>query len=167
MGIPFSTPTSSATIVIDASLVEWDIHLNSHTVQDIQTLQEAKLHIYILELQAVSLACKAFLPLICSLCIQVMLDNITTLVCINKLGGARSHLLCLEAVRLWKTCIGYITIIQAAYLLGVYNSLADNLSRHFAVVHDRKSMNLFSHFHVVRHTSMGPLWLNGNTSLPG
>lgn len=47
----------------------------------------------LLELRAVHLAWKAFLPLLHSLHIQIMTDSNAAVVCINKQGGVRSRLL--------------------------------------------------------------------------
>lgn len=54
---------------------------------------EGKLHINILELRVVRLACKAFLPLIESCHIQLVSNNITAVVYMNKQGTARSPFL--------------------------------------------------------------------------
>lgn len=75
-----------ATIVTDT----WEgIHLDYHTAQGLWTPREARLHVNLLELRAVCLACKAFLPLMLAPCT----DNVGQCnhggVYVNR--GARSH----------------------------------------------------------------------------
>lgn len=121
---------------MNASLLGWGTHLNSHIAQGIWIPQEARLYINMLELWALTLAWKAFLPFIRTLHLQVMSDSITTVVYINKQGEARSLPVCLEAVRLRNWCIRPSITIQMAYLPQVHNSLADSLSRCFSVDHE-------------------------------
>lgn len=76
---PFNPPTR-ATILTDAFLTGWSAHLDYYTAQGTWTPQEAWLHINLLELREICLVCKGFLYLICSLHVQILSDNITTVV---------------------------------------------------------------------------------------
>lgn len=80
VGVDFNLPTHKATIVIDASLLGWGVHLNNHTAQETWIPREARLRINVGEVRVVHLVCKAFLQVIRSFHIQVMSDNITTMI---------------------------------------------------------------------------------------
>lgn len=108
---PFNSPILRAALLMAASRTGWSTHLDCHIAQGTWTPREARLYISLLELRVVHLVCKAFLPLIRSVYVQIMSDNITTVVYINKQGGMRSDSFCLEAIRLWNWCITNHTTI--------------------------------------------------------
>ncbi|KAJ1196926.1 hypothetical protein NDU88_000789 [Pleurodeles waltl] len=97
-GRPFSLPPPVATVVADASTLGWGAHLGDLEVKGLWSPVEQRFHINLLELQAVRLALKAFLPSICGQSVQVLTDNTTAMLYINKQGGVGSYLLCREAL---------------------------------------------------------------------
>ncbi|KAM7166314.1 uncharacterized protein RBU57_007209 [Macrochelys suwanniensis] len=131
-------PPPSVTITTDASLIGWGAHLGHHNVQGKWSPTETRLHINLLELRAVHNACRHFLPLIRGTSISVLTDNMACMFYINRQGGARSHLLCVEAMNLWNFCIHNNINITASYLPGCQNITADSLSRHFSQEHEWK-----------------------------
>lgn len=100
VGVPFLQLAPTMILTTDASLICWGAHLHTHTVQGRWSLTEFTLHINLLELQEVCNACLYFLPLITHCTIRVMTDNSACMFYINRQGRARSHLLCLEALKL-------------------------------------------------------------------
>lgn len=125
----FTLLTPQATIATDASLVGRGAHLNHHMAQGIWMPQEARIYIKVLELRAVHFVCQAFLPLIWSRHVQLLSNNISALVYINKPGSAKSPSLCSEYIHLWNWCTKHHVMLQVTYLPGTQNSLVDTLSR--------------------------------------
>ncbi|KAJ1172079.1 hypothetical protein NDU88_003931 [Pleurodeles waltl] len=90
----------------------------------------------LLELRAIPLAVKAFLPSLRGQSVQVLTVNTTTMWYINKQGGVDSYLLFREALRLWSWAQDHQICLVANHLAGVLNVLADSLSRHFSADHE-------------------------------
>lgn len=88
------------------------------------------------ELWAVRLACQAFQTNLQGKCISVLTDNTRAMFYINKQGGAHSPHLCQEALTLWEYCIAHSSHLEAFYLPGSQNTLADHLSRSFVSHHE-------------------------------
>ena len=61
--------------------------------------------------------------------VLVKCDNMSIVMYLNKMGGARSRSLCRQTVRLLLWCSRRRFSIQAAHLPGADNTLADSLSR--------------------------------------
>lgn len=110
-------------------LCELGAHLDHHAAQGVWMPQEVRIPINMLELRAVLLICQAFLPLLRLCHIQFLSDNIAAVVYIKKQGGTKSLSLCSESIHLWNWCIKHHITLQATYLSGTQNSLADTLSR--------------------------------------
>ncbi|KAG6930889.1 hypothetical protein G0U57_002791, partial [Chelydra serpentina] len=132
-GVPFQPPLPTLTLVTDASALGWGAHLGQLTTQGMWLQHELDLHINIKELRAIRLACQAFLAHLQGRCVEVLTDNTTAMYYLNKQGGARSSPLCREALLLWDLCLTHSVSLQASYLPGVQNVLADQLSRRFLV----------------------------------
>lgn len=132
-GISFNPPTSHATLTTDASLVGWVAHIQGHTVQGLCSVREAWMHIHFLELHEVQHACQMLLPFIQSRHIQLLSDNMTAIVYINKQGSARSRTLCREAI--WNWCLRHL-VLHTTLLSGMDNNLADTLSCSFHINHE-------------------------------
>ena len=123
---PFKT---SATITTDASLMGWGGHMNNQTIQGLWPDKMKTQHINNLELEAVFLTVKHFLPQLRNKSVLVRSDNTTVVQYINKQGGTRSVLLCQETWKLWNLALENNMILIAAHIAGVSNTLADQLSR--------------------------------------
>lgn len=132
-GVPFHPPQPTLTLVTDASALGWGAHLGGLSMQGIWNESELLLHINIRELRAIHLACQAFLPHLRGHCVAVLTDNTTAMFYLNKQGGAQSLPLCQEALLLWDFCLAHSINLQASYLPGVQNVLADSLSRRFLI----------------------------------
>ncbi|KAJ1135528.1 hypothetical protein NDU88_001967 [Pleurodeles waltl] len=135
-GKPFSLPPPVATVISDASTLGWEAHLGDLEIKSRWSPVEQMLHINLLELRAVRLALKAFLPSLRGQSVQILTDNTTTMWYINKQGGVGSYLLCREALRLWCWAQDHQICLMANHLAGVLNVRADVLSRHFSLDHE-------------------------------
>ena len=89
---PLHPPKYVTSIYMDASAQGWGAHCAHMIAQGHWSTQQSKLHISVLELKAVLLALKTFVPQLSlhQRIIQVASDNTTVCAYINKLGGTRS-----------------------------------------------------------------------------
>ena len=96
------------------------------------SMEEQELNINCLELKAIKLALKSFVPLY-NQCrhIRVMSDNTTAIAYINKKGGTHCMILNDLAVSIWEYCLDKGIHISAAHIPGKHNVLADIASREF------------------------------------
>ena len=93
-------------------------------------------HINLLELRAVHLALKSFLPAISSSSRLLQMDNTTTMHYLNKQRGTCVRPLSIEAQTIWRWLTATNLTITAVHLPGVQNVEADALSREFQDNHD-------------------------------
>lgn len=65
-GVPLSAPLPTKTLIVETSTHEWGgwSHLDHLQTQGLCSPAEAPLHINIMELRTISLACKIFLPVV-------------------------------------------------------------------------------------------------------
>ncbi|KAJ1214845.1 hypothetical protein NDU88_002456 [Pleurodeles waltl] len=123
-GKPFQQLPPVATVITDASTLGWGAHLGDLEIKGLWSPEEQMFHINLLELRAVRLALKAFLPSLRGQSVQVLTDNTTTMWYINKQGGVGSYLLCREALRLWSWAKDHRICLIANHLAGVLNGRA-------------------------------------------
>ena len=83
----------------------------------------------LLELEAVFLAVKHFLPFLKNQNVLIRTDNTTVMHYINKQGGTRSRPLCHMSWDLWNLVLKNNMQIKAAHIMGKQNYLVDLLSR--------------------------------------
>ena len=95
-------------------------------------MEERKQHINYLELLAAFVALRAFVGNREGLSILLLLDNITALVFMNRMGGTHSAHISDLAVEIRNWCICRNIMIHAAHLPGLENVRIDRESRHLA-----------------------------------
>ncbi|XP_029963540.1 uncharacterized protein LOC115400030 [Salarias fasciatus] len=128
-GVPLGAVVMRKTVTTDASLTGWGAVFGRRSVNGTwpPTLRQA--HINYLELLAVFLALRHFLPLLGKCHVLVRADNTTAVAYINREGGTRSvklHRLA-QSLLLWSS--EHLLSLRAAHLPGALNSGADLLSR--------------------------------------
>ena len=96
--------------------------------------QEKLLHINLLEMKALFLALQAFQEIVSGHHVTAMCDNSTVVAYVNKQGGTVSRPLCLLTSRLLRWAESFDVHLEARYLPGESNVLADVLSRRGQVV---------------------------------
>ena len=96
------------------------------------SIEEQEMNINCLELKAIQLALKSFVPLYgeCKH-IKVMSDNTIAIAYINKKGGTHCMTLNDLAVNIWEYCMNNGVHVSAAHIPGKHNVLADIASREF------------------------------------
>ncbi|XP_035006832.1 uncharacterized protein LOC118103838 [Hippoglossus stenolepis] len=128
-GVAMGTVMARRVITTDASLVGWGATHEGRTVSGTWSLLMQSAHINYLELLAVSLALKHFLPLLRGQHVLVRTDNTTVVAYINRQGGLRSRHLNTLAHRLIVWSSSHLLSLRATHVPGTRNWGADLLSR--------------------------------------
>ena len=134
VGVRFGTPAPDLHLYSDASSSGWGAHLLDQNVSGVWSAQEKLLHINLLEMKALFLALQAFQEDVAGHHVTAMCDNSTVVAFINKQGGTVSWPLCLLTSRLLRWTESFDVHLEARYLPGESNVLADVLSRRGQVV---------------------------------
>ena len=134
VGVRFGTPAPDLHLYSDASSSGWGAHLLDQNVSGVWSAQEKLLHINLLEMKALFLALQAFQEDVAGHHVTAMCDNSTVVAYINKQGGTVSRPLCLLTSRLLRWTESFDVHLEARYLPGESNVLADVLSRRGQVV---------------------------------
>ena len=133
-GVRFGTPAPDLHLYSDASSSGWGTHLLDQNVSGVWSDQEKLLHINLLEMKALFLDLQAFREDVIGHHVTAMCDNSTVVAYVNKQGGTVSRALCLLTSRLLRWTESFDVHLDARYLPGESNVLADLLSRRGQVV---------------------------------
>ena len=134
VGVRFGTPAPDLHLYSDASSSGWGAHLLDQNVSGVWSAQEKLLHINLLEMKALFLALQAFQEDVAGHHVTAMCDNSTVVAYVNKQGGTVSRPLCLLTSRLLRWTESFDVHLEARYLPGESNVLADVLSRRGQIV---------------------------------
>ena len=134
VGVRFGTPAPDLHLYSDASSSGVGAHLLDQNVSGVWSAQEKLLHINLLEMKALFLALQAFQEDVAGHHVTAMCDNSTVVAYVNKQGGTVSRPLCLLTSRLLRWTESFDVHLEAGYLPGESNVLADVLSRRRQVV---------------------------------
>ena len=140
-GVRFGTPAPDLHLYSDASYSGWGAQLLDQHVSGVWTDQEKLLHINLLEMKALFLALQSFRDVI-GHHVTAMCDNSTVVAYVNKQGGTVSRALCSLTSRLLRWTESLNIHLNARYLPGQSNVLADLLSRRGQVVGTEWSLHL-------------------------
>ena len=141
MGVQFGTPAPDLHLYSDASSSGWGAHLLDQNVSGVWSDQEKLLHINLLEMKALFLGLQAFQEDVSGRHVTAMCDNSTVVAYVNKQGGTVSRALCLLTSRLLRWTESFDVHLDARYLPGENNVLADVLSRRGQVVGTKWSLH--------------------------
>ena len=133
-GVRFGAPAPDLHLYSDASSSGWGAHLLDQNVSGVWSDQEKLLHINLLEMKALFLGLQAFQEDVAGHHVTAMCDNSTAVAYVNKQGGTVSRSLCLLTSRLLRWMESFDVHLDARYLPGESNVLADVLSRRGQVV---------------------------------
>ena len=130
----FGTPAPDLHLYSDVSCSGWGAHLLDQHVSGVWSDQEKLLHIDHLEMKALFLALQSFRDDVIGHHVTAMCDNSTVVEYVNKQGGTVSRALCSLASCLLRWTESLDIHLDARYLPGQANVLADLLSRRGQVV---------------------------------
>ena len=117
------------TMTTDASLYGWGGRMKSQTVQGHWSNLQKLYHINCLEMEAVYLTMKHFLPNLSNKNVLIQTDNTTVAQYLNCQGGTKSLDLCHLTLKLWSLALENNICLKAVYIAGKKNVLVDYLSR--------------------------------------
>ena len=129
-GRAIAQPDPSMVIESDASKEGWGAHCNGVSTGGLWSQSEQFLHINCLELLAGSFAIKCFAKDKTNIHIQLLMDNVTALTFINKMGGTTSRALASLSCDLWEWCLQRQITVSATHIPGILNVTADRESRY-------------------------------------
>ena len=141
VGVRFGTPAPDLHLYSDASSSGWGAHLLDQNVSGVWSAQEKLLHINLLEMKALFLGLQAFQEVVAGHHVTAMCDNSTGVAYVNKQGGTVSRSLCLLTSRLLRWTESFDVHLDARYLPGESNVLADIISRRGQVVGTERSLH--------------------------
>ena len=127
-GVRFGTPAPDLHLYSDASCSRWGAHLLDQHVSGVWSDQEKLLHINLLDMKALFLALQAFREDVIGHHVTAMCDNSTVMAYVNKQGGTVSLAVCSLTSRLLQWTESLDIHLDAWYLPGQSNVLADLLS---------------------------------------
>ena len=133
-GVRFGAPVPDLHLYSDASSSGWGAHLLDQNVSGVWSDQEKLLHINLLEMKALFLGLQDFQEDVAGHHVTAMCDNSTVVAYVNKQGGTVSRSLCLLTSRPLRWTESFDVHLDARYLPGESNVLADVLSRRGQVV---------------------------------
>ncbi|XP_029973330.1 uncharacterized protein LOC115407110 [Salarias fasciatus] len=128
-GVPMGPVLSRKVITTDASMSGWGGICEDRYVRGVWSEDLQRAHINYLELLAVFLTLRRFLPLLRGHHVLVRTDNTTTVAYINRHGGLRSRQLHMLARRLILWSSVRLRSLRATHVPGALNRGADLLSR--------------------------------------
>ena len=128
-GRPLSVRDPDLIIFSDASLSGWGASLNDASAKGPWADQDRLRHINELELMAALFALKSFTGRASQVSVRLMMDNATAVHYVNNSGGSRSQRLCRISQEIVAWCEQRFITINAEYLPGTQNVVADRLSR--------------------------------------
>ena len=126
-GVRFGTPPVDLQLYLDASRSGWGAHLLDCFVSGVWSEEEKLLRINLLEMKAMFLALQSYREMVTSRRVTAMCDNSKVVVYINKQGGTMSQSFCSLASHLRRWMESLDVHLNARYLPGQSNVLADLL----------------------------------------
>uniref|UniRef100_UPI0037E7B013 uncharacterized protein n=1 Tax=Semicossyphus pulcher TaxID=241346 RepID=UPI0037E7B013 len=124
-----SIPSRREVVVTNASPSGWGAVWQRRAVRGLWSAQEAAEHINVLELRAIHLALRNFLPYLRGRHVLIRSDNKSAVYHVNGQGGTRSTQSLHVAQQLLVWAFPHLSSLRAMYLPGPQNVVADFLSR--------------------------------------
>lgn len=121
--------THRQLVTTDASQTGWGAVCRGRGVSGCWSGAHISYNINMLELLAIHLALREFLPHLLGQHVLVKTDSVTAAAYINRQGGLRSSRLCKLARSLWLWAHTRVLSLRAVHVPGVENQAADLLSR--------------------------------------
>ena len=123
--------STDLVIETDASRQGWGAYCQGMSTGGRWLPEETSYHINCLELLAGSLAIRSFAKNKAKAQVLLLMDNISAVTYINKMGGTHSPMLSYLAKNLWDWCLTHNISVTARYIPGIQNVEADRESRVF------------------------------------
>ena len=129
---PLWFPETSQTMTTDASITGWGATLSNKKIKGLwppSWVQQRSRHINKLEMRAVLLAVQHWRDDLAGHSVQLLVDNITTVLYLKKDGGTKSAMLVRLTKEVSDICLSHDIRLVPCYLPGLANIESDALSR--------------------------------------
>ena len=133
-GLAMSTVIPDLQVQTDASTSGWGVSFQGSVLSGTWSQQETSLHINVLEMKAVLLACQRLLYHFRHKCVLFLIDNQTVVSYLSKQGGTRSQQLMAVTRQVLTLAEQELILIKAQHIKGQLNVVADLASRRGYVV---------------------------------
>ena len=133
-GLAMSTVIPDLQVQTDASTTGWGVSFQGSVLSGTWSQQETSLHINVLEMKAVLLACQRLLYHFRHKCVLFLIDNQTVVSYLSKQGGTRSQQLMAVTRQVLTLAEQELILIKAQHIKGQLNVVADLASRRGYVV---------------------------------
>ena len=133
-GLATSTVIPDLQVQTDASTTGWGVSFQGSVLSGTWSQQETSLHINVLEMKAVLLACQRLLYHFRHKCVLFLIDNQTVVSYLSKQGGTRSQQLMAVTRQVLTLAEQELILIKAQHIKGQLNVVADLASRRGYVV---------------------------------
>jgi len=130
----FVAPRPTLEVQSDASTSGWGFVIYDKVFQGLWSARERRLHINVLELRVIQIACLTCPLLLKNKVVNFLLDNSTAVAHINRQGGTRSRLMMEETRRVFRELCSLNITAVANHIAGELNVLADLASRQGQVI---------------------------------
>ena len=128
-GVPFVQSLPTITVQTDASTQGWGFTCQGQLFNGLWTQPEKRLHINLLELKVLKIAFDRIPTLLANQTVLFLVDNTTVIAYINKQGGTHSPALTEQVRLLFELAESLGSHLQASFIAGRNNVLADLASR--------------------------------------
>ena len=115
---PVKQRETQITMTTDASKKGWGCSVEGTSTRGSWTHHEAQYHINYLETKAVFLALQAFSHEVSGKCVCILVDNTTTVSCINQMGTCHSKEIDSIVRQIWEWCISHSIWITVSHIPG-------------------------------------------------
>ena len=145
-GQSFAIPLPTVQVQSDASTSGWGITVKGRVFKGQWSVKERRLHINILELRVILIACQVCPHILKNQVVQFLLDNSTAVAHLNHQGGTRSRLMMEETRRVFQGLLSLNITPLAKHIAGELNVIADLASRQQQVINTewRLSVDAFT-----------------------
>jgi hypothetical protein len=129
---PLWFPETSLTLTSDSSIHGWGATLGSKSLKGLwppHWVSERTRHINELEMRAVLLAVQAWRYSLAGHSVQLLVDNMATVLYLKKEGGTKSAMLARLTREILDICVTHNITLFPSYLPGLANTESDALSR--------------------------------------
>ena len=155
-GLSMSTAIPDLQVQTDASTTGWGVSFQGAVLSGHWSPEDAKLHINVLEMKAVLLACQRLTYHFRSKCVLFLIDNQTVVSYLKNQGGTRSLQLMSVTRQVLELAERELILIKAQHIQGQLNAVADLASRRGYVVNTEWSLSPKMFQFVQKQSPWGP-----------
>ena len=155
LGVPFVPRLPTVSVQTDASTQGWGFTCRNQLWSGLWTRHESSLHINVLEMKVLSLALIKIPHLLSNQVILFLVDNTTVVSYVMKQGGTHSPALTQEVRLLFEHAESCSSTVQARFIAGRNNVVADLASRAGQVVQTEWRLGPSEFLWVVAHSVWG------------